>query len=291
VNSAITTVIVDAYGRYVFGWTESNGNCSDNNTVQVNFFDNIMVDAGTDGDVCGLSFDLAATPATWPGTWEKIAGPGNVAFSPSDTASIVTVSVDAFGSYEFQWHEIIGDCSGRDNVQVRFHEQPVADAGPDQELDHVFSTFLEATTPVVGMGSWEVVKGTGQIQAQDDPGSRVTDLSLGENEFKWTIRSGVCADVSDNMLITVKDIQPPTVITPNNDGYNDNLVFSGINELGDCEIIIYSRWGNELYRNASYRNDWDGRDRNGRELPVDTYYYILKMNSGRLIKGFVEIRR
>ena len=114
---------------------------------------------------------------------------------------------------------------------------------------------------------------------------------MGENEFKWTVSNVGCADVSDNVLITVKDIQTPTVITPNNDGFNDQLVFSGILELRNTEITIYSRWGNELYRNEDYRNDWDGRDLNGRELPVDTYYYILKLNSGRLIKGFVEIRR
>jgi len=291
VNSAITTVIVDEYGSYDFGWTETNGTCSDNTIVRVNFFGNIIVDAGMDSDVCGLEYNLTATPATWSGYWEKISGPGSVTFGPSDTSNHATVTVDAYGSYEFQWFEALGDCSGRDQVVVSFYEQPVADAGPDQVLDHVFSTFLEANIPAIGTGSWELVKGTGQIQAQDDPGSRVTDLSLGENEFKWTINSPACADVSDHVLITVKDIQPPTVITPNNDGYNDHLVFSGISELGDSEIIIFSRWGNELYRNENYQNDWDGRDQNGRELPLDTYYYILKLSSGRLIKGYVEIRR
>jgi gliding motility-associated-like protein len=289
--SSITAVTVDAYGSYTFTWTVSNGSCSDSIAVWVNFVAEITVDAGTDSDVCGLGYRLAASPAIWSGYWEKIAGPGNVTFLPADNASNVTVTVDAYGVYEFQWMEATADCSGRDNVMVSFHEQPVADAGPDQVLDHVFSTFLEANIPAYGTGNWELVKGTGQIQAKDDPGSRVTDLSLGENEFKWTITSPVCEDVSDDVLITVMDIQPPTVITPNNDGFNDHLVFSGISELDDSEIIIYSRWGNELYRNEDYRNDWDGRDQNGRELPLDTYYYILKLSSGRLIKGFVEIRR
>ncbi len=289
--SAVTGVTVDAYGTYTFSWTVHNGICADSIMVNVTFVDEITVDAGADSDVCGLEYALGASPAILPGHWEKIAGPGNVTFLPADTVSNATVRVDDYGSYEFQWMEATDDCSGRDNVVVRFNEQPVADAGQDQELDHVFSTYLEATAPAYGTGTWEIVKGTGQIQDRNDPGSQVTGLSMGENEFNWTVSNVGCADVSDNVLITVKDIQTPTVITPNNDGYNDQLVFSGIREVMDSEIVIYSRWGNELYRNEDYRNDWDGRDHNGRELPVDTYYYILKLNSGRLIKGFVEIRR
>ncbi len=290
-NDSDAEVIVDEYGSYGFIWTETNGTCSDNITVYVNFFDRIIVDAGADGDVCGQEYVLNATPGNGSGYWTKISGTGKVSFSPSDTASSVTVSVDEFGSYEFQWFEAIGDCSGSDNVEIRFHEQPTADAGPDQVLENVFSTYLDAGITEFGTGNWELVEGTGLIQDRNDPGSQVTGLSLGENEFSWTIKTGVCEDVTDKVMIKVNDLLTPTVITPNNDGYNDYLVFSGTDELNDNEIIIYSRWGTEVYRNKDYQNDWDGRDHNNRELPLDTYYYILKLSSGRLIKGFIEIRR
>ena len=122
VNSAVTTVSVDDYGSYGFIWTETNSSCSDSVTVYVNFFDKIIVDAGADGDVCGREYNLTATPAIWSGYWEKVSGPGKVSFSPSDTVISVTVSVDEYGSYEFQWFEAIGDCNGSDNVEIRFHE-------------------------------------------------------------------------------------------------------------------------------------------------------------------------
>jgi len=291
VNSAVTTVSVNDYGSYGFIWKETNGNCSDNITAYVNFFDKIIVDAGTDEEVCSQEYVLNATPGKGSGYWSKISGPGKVSFSPSDTAISVTVSVDEYGSYEFQWFEAIGDCNGSDNVEIRFHEQPTADAGSDQVLDYVFSTYLDAGITEFGTGNWELVKGTGQVHDENDPVSEVTGLSLGKNEFTWTIETGVCEDVSDKVVITVNDLLTPTVITPNNDGYNDYLVFSGTDELNDNEIIIYSRWGTEVYRSKDYQNDWDGRDHNNRELPLDTYYYILQLSSGRLIKGFVEIRR
>ena len=290
-SSAVTGVSVDTYGSYVFTWTVNNGLCTDSVHVNVTFVSELNVEAGAESDVCGLEYTLGASPALHPGFWEKVAGPGNAVFRPADTASQTTVTVDVYGSYEFQWTEAAEDCIGRDKVVVGFHEQPVAEAGPDQVLKNEFSTYLEANTPASGSGSWELLTGSGSLQDMLDPGTRVTDLALGENEFQWTVTNSVCEEASDLVLITVTDLVPPTVITPNNDGYNDQLVFSGVGATGASEITIYSRWGNELYRNDNYRNDWDGRDQKGRELPMDTYYYILKLSSGRIIKGFVEIRR
>ena len=109
--------------------------------------------------------------------------------------------------------------------------------------------------------------------------------------FEWTISSTYCADISDQVTIMVNDVESYTVITPNNDGFNDFLVFPGVEELRGCEILIYNRWGMEVYRNADYQNDWDGRDHDGRELIADTYYYILRIPPDRIIKSFVEIRR
>jgi len=119
----------------------------------------------------------------------------------------------------------------------------------------------------------------------------ITNLSLGEIELMWSIRSIACDEVSDYMIITVRDLETPTVITPNNDGDNDFLVFPGVDQLPGTELIIYNRWGTEVYRSPDYQNDWDGRDHKSRELIPDTYYYILKFESERIIKGFVEIRK
>ena len=173
----------------------------------------------------------------------------------------------------------------------------MANAGPDQVLEHVFSTTLEALLPsadvvaVNANGTWSLLSGAGTIENPNDPSSRVSGLGLGDNVFRWTISSDFCPDASDEVLITVNDLETYTVITPNNDGLNDVLVFSGIDELRACEIIIYNRWGTEVYRDPDYQNDWDGKDKNGRPLIQDTYYYILRIPPDRIIKNFVEIRR
>jgi gliding motility-associated-like protein len=93
------------------------------------------------------------------------------------------------------------------------------------------------------------------------------------------------------VIITVNDVQTYTVITPNNDGLNDFLVFPGVEDIRGCEIVIFNRWGIEVYRNENYQNNWDGRDHRDRDLIPDTYYYILRIPPDRIIKNFVEIRR
>ena len=284
-------VTVNQYGIYGFTWTETSGPCSDADTVFIHFLDGIITNAGTDDVVCGPVYGLNAIPAGGSGSWSKASGPGNAIFSPSDTVYNAVVTVDDFGTYEFHWNESLGNCNGSDMVEVSFNRPPIADAGPDQVLEFVFSTRLEGNIPEMGTGIWSLINGSGQIVDENDPVSEVTELALNENEFQWKISLLGCEDVSDNVVITVKDIVTPTVITPNGDGQNDYLVFPGIDLLPGSELIIYNRWGTEVYTNPNYQNDWDGRDHKSRELIPDTYYYILKIESERIIKGFVEIRK
>lgn len=72
----------------------------------------------------------------------------------------------------------------------------------------------------------------------------------------------------------------PEGISPNGDFINDQWIIDGI----DCwhnEVKVYNRYGNIVYRQKDYKNDWDGT-RNGRLLPVATYYYVITVNDSDL---------
>jgi gliding motility-associated-like protein len=244
-----------------------------------------------------MQHDLNVLPQDIPGQWITIYGPGNASFSPSETDPMARATVDTYGEFLFRWEVREGFCTGEDSVLVSFLREPIANAGPDQVLDYRFTTYLAAellSADVAAVNTtctWSLVGGSGVFANPNDPLTQVSGLKLGENVFQWTISSDYCPDVSDRVMITVNDVETFTVITPNNDGFNDKLVFPGIEELQGCEIIIYNRWGMEVYRNADYQNNWDGRDHNNRELIPDAYYYILRIPPDRIIKSFVEIRR
>ncbi len=67
----------------------------------------------------------------------------------------------------------------------------------------------------------------------------------------------------------------PNMFTPNNDDSNDFLVFTGIENYPDNELVIVNRWGKTVYETTNYSNDWEGVF-NGRPLPDGVYYYFLK---------------
>ena len=55
---------------------------------------------------------------------------------------------------------------------------------------------------------------------------------------------------------------------------NDKFVIYGINDLFD--IKIYNRWGNIVFDQTPYENDWNGESNNGKRLSEGQYFYILK---------------
>ncbi len=88
---------------------------------------------------------------------------------------------------------------------------------------------------------------------------------------------------SDTAAVFVEFSQPPNAFTPDGDGKND--VF-----MKGHYIIIYNRWGKEIYRGDK---GWDGTY-NGKRVTPGTYYYVQPIydNSGNIIenrKGSVTV--
>ena len=65
------------------------------------------------------------------------------------------------------------------------------------------------------------------------------------------------------------------IFTPNGDGYNDFLMIKNIKFYPGNEIHVFNRWGNKVFSQTNYANDWDGDG-----LPAGTYYYILDLKDG-----------
>ena len=104
-----------------------------------------------------------------------------------------------------------------------------------------------------------------------------------------------CVQATVNIFIGEQvDCFAPTIITPNNDGYNDTFTIPCLANYEGSNMCIFNRWGDEVYRNANYRNEWDGTYRDeGSTLPAGTYYYILQVNDGNdtVLTGYIFVQR
>jgi len=93
------------------------------------------------------------------------------------------------------------------------------------------------------------------------------------------------------------DIEIYNAMSPNGDGYNDVFTIRNIEKYPDNELVIFNRWGNEIYRQkayGTYSRFYNGVDINGQTLPVGTYYYVLRVNTStkeESFKGFLYINR
>jgi len=178
-----------------------------------------------------------------------------------------------------------------EQVNVTADQMPAADAGPDQVLVYTFETEMNALPVEYGIGEWSVSSGNGTFKNASDPESAVTNLSFGRNDFVWSVTNGVCPAATDNVIIIVEDLVIPSLITPDMDGKNDYFILRGLEILGKTELVIFDRRGAKIYWNNNYDNTWNGVDHKGNPLPNDTYFYVLKAESGKSMSGFVVLRK
>jgi gliding motility-associated-like protein len=176
-------------------------------------------------------------------------------------------------------------------VTVTIDQLPVPNAGIDQTLEYQFNTTLDATIINNEAGIWSLISGSGNFSDNTDPKALVSDLSPGDNIMLWTVKRGVCPEVSDTLIILVHNLVIPTLITPNMDGRNDYFVLRGFATLGKTELIIFNRSGTQVYKNLNYDNSWNGVDYNKNPLPDDTYFFVLKAENGKSVSGYIVIRR
>ena len=85
----------------------------------------------------------------------------------------------------------------------------------------------------------------------------------------------------------------PNTFTPNGDGINDGFRVLAT-EVKTYRLIIFNRWGEEIYRTDKLYDSWDGRY-NGTESPIDTYVWRVDLTeeSGeeRTLYGHVNLVR
>ena len=101
-----------------------------------------------------------------------------------------------------------------------------------------------------------------------------------------TTKKGCVIQRSFSVESIICDI--PKGISPNGDGLNDVLDLTGLNAQ---KISIYNRQGKEVYRKASYRNEWFGQSSGGSNLPDGTYFYQIELMNGTPLTGWIYLMR
>ena len=65
-------------------------------------------------------------------------------------------------------------------------------------------------------------------------------------------------------------------ITPNSDGKNDTVDFSGISKYNNFAASIFDRYGQEVFKAGKNVTSWNGLLRGSLVLPTATYWYRVQ---------------
>ncbi|ASB48706.1 gliding motility-associated C-terminal domain-containing protein [Alkalitalea saponilacus] len=258
--------------------------------------------AGNDREICGESIQLSAVPSVGIGTW---SGSGSFANASDPTTVFYPDSFHELVAPTLRWTEVNGVCTAYDEISVTFYHEvdPMdVDAGDDIEVYHQFAINLNAMTPPLGVGTWEILSGEGNLLNSNDPKSEISGLTFGSVALRWTVKNGICPEFSDELTIEVKGLVHPTGFSPNEipDGFNDRFVIKGATHISNNRLMVFNQAGEIVYQKQNYGGDdenfddpgwWDGKDSRGNPVPEGTYYFVFTGDGIDPVKDYLVIKR
>jgi gliding motility-associated-like protein len=251
------TLVVNQNGNYYATTTNQQGCEGSSNPISVFLQGALDIEiTGPTSPICeGETFTLTLPQAYTSYDW-----------STGQTSSTLTVSEN--GTYSVQVADDQG-CVGSDDITINFVKLPEIALLSTFRSDCV--NGVEVTAVSEGLISWEI---SPFITLLDN--NRIIANPGSTSSYSVTSTIGSCESQTDfEILVECPTLFIPNVFTPNDDGVNDFFRIDGEN-LGQYEMIIFNRWGDEIYRSNNINRGWNGGI-NGYYAPDGTYNYIIKI--------------
>ncbi|MBN2350777.1 MAG: gliding motility-associated C-terminal domain-containing protein, partial [Bacteroidales bacterium] len=258
-------------GAYTITLSETNlDGCTGDPVSGVVLISNPLPDLGEDREICEEEIAVFIPSGDYSEYLWQDNSTGST-FSTEITGTVSLTVTDVYG------------CTGSDEANVVVYPLPQINLGSD--------TALCGGTLTLDAGNFaQYLWSTGDI------GNPIT-IEEGKRTISVTVTDNNGCSASSSIYVDICDVfdllgDITNTFTPNDDGVHETWVINNIELFPDAVIEIFDRWGRLVYRkNGGYANDWDGTS-NGKKLPMESYYYILRIKSENVeITGTVTIIR
>lgn len=286
-NSPVVTQSADPGYDGVYKLMVTKNNCPFFTSTTVKVFIAASVQPMTDMQVCeGDAVQLSVQSANATHfKWEPADGldhddiPNPVARPSATIRYTVTVSNDGCATLK-----------PTSSLMVTVLKRPKADAGNPLRM------FEGQTVKLSGTAVGDHVSYYWTPSDYLDNPASLAPVCSSPNDITYTLHvvSGVgCGEATSSVFIRVyKLLTVVNSFSPNNDGINDTWYIKNIENYPKAEINVYDRYGLPVFHTVGYTKPWNG-EKDGRRLPVGTYYYIIDLKDENIPKqsGWVFIVR
>jgi len=182
-----------------------------------------------------------------------------------------------------------GECSGNTapiapiQVNIDIIEIPTLIEEGATFCEEDEATIQDLSNNINGIGTivWYDAAEGGTIYENNEPlvdGQIYYGAFVSENECESAPRLEATVVIDTCIL----ELMIPDGFSPNDDGINDDFNIVNINELfPNFKLIVFNRYGKELYVGDASSPRWNGTSKNGDGvLPVGVYFYVLEFNDG-----------
>ncbi|NCD71137.1 Ig-like domain-containing protein [Mucilaginibacter agri] len=272
--------------QFTYTVKDKNGATSNVATVKINT---------TDKPVIGLAKVVASVTKATNGSYDVtyILTVGNYGITDLNNISIKDDLTQTFTGEQLTFKSIrtLGRLTVNPNYNGSSNIELLASG------NQLFTSQVEQIEIVANVTV--VTSGTTYLNRATTSGTSVTSATTTDQSTDG-LKPDVTAtgDVSSAVPTPVKLERPngfiPEGFSPNGDGANDTFVIENVSGR-KVFLEFYNRWGNLVYRNEDYKNDWGGKCNQGihigEDLPEGTYYYIVKFDDKDRYVGFITLNR
>lgn len=139
-----------------------------------------------------------------------------------------------------------------------------------------FQTYVSIDNPTSGNSTTAILTELGKgFHAFKIVATDPTGVIPYKSESNW-----IELEIPEDPIYPPSEVVIPNVISPNNDGVNDEFTIAGIGTYDQRFLQIFDRWGRVVYDAQGYSNDnpFRGQTSGGRDLPDGVYMYVLDLN-------------
>lgn len=273
-----------ATGTYIFRYTV-NGFCSatDDATVTITLAPPAEVPVITVDPTYCPGEDVAFSVQSIPGANYQWSGPNDFS-SALQNPTITDVTAANAGNYTVT--AFVGDCQTPASIAINVLSSPeytyLAACRSGVFTVEIIPTEGSSFDPNTATYAWT---GPNNFSSTSNP-LILTNQPRGDYNVVVTNNEGCFVPQTIGIASTFCDF--PNVITPNNDGNNDNFDLTNY----DVQLLqVFSRWGRLVYEESNYIDGWYGQNMCGGFLPDSTYYYFVKLRNGEEKHGWIFVGR